>query len=388
MQRIYGLLNGLNLAAKTLPGITEMIDGSKLTQLRDVNISDLLGREEINIDTQQVMNMIAGKVALVTGAGGSIGSELSRQVLKREPAKLILMDRTENALFHIHRKLVETDSPDRIVPFLCDVCDSARVNYAFEKFKPDLVFHAAAHKHVPMQELNAIECFRNNVGGIRVLAKASHDHEVSSFLLVSTDKAVNPTSVMGASKRACELYCQAFGKVSRTKFLSVRFGNVLASQGSVVPIFMDQIANGGPVTVTHPEMRRYFMTIPEAVTLILQATALGESGQLMVLEMGEPIKILDLVHHLLMLMGKDRNSIPITFIGLRPGEKMFEEISFDSETYLSTAHSKIKIFNHCPNNSVDVISKIDLALNSVASHQNDDKIRSILKEIVPEYTGS
>ena len=252
------------------------------------------------------------------------------------------MERAENSLFFIHRQLTEFAPDGVVIPLLCDVRDRTRIHYEFDKFRPDLVFHAAAYKHVPMQELNAVECFKNNVEGVQTLARASDQFGVSRFLLISTDKAVNPISVMGATKRVCEIYCQAFGRVSRTRFLSVRFGNVLASEGSVVPIFMDQIARGGPVTITHPEMQRYFMTIPEAVTLVLQATALGESGQIMVLNMGDPIKIVDLVHQLFQLVGKQEGEIPIEFIGLRPGEKLFEELCQDSEICIETSHAKIK----------------------------------------------
>lgn len=386
MKRIYKLLSDLSLEVKTLPALHEIIEGSStLTQLRDVNISDLLGREEINIDTEQVENLIAGKVVLVTGAGGSIGSELCRQILRRRPGRLLLMERSENSLFHIHRQLVERGGEEIVTPLLCDLTDRTRVHYEFERFRPDLVFHAGAHKHVPMQELNAFECFRNNVGGTSILARAAHEFGTARFLLVSTDKAVNPSSVMGASKRACEIYCQALGLISTTKFMSVRFGNVLASEGSVIPLFLDQIKRGGPITVTHPEMRRYFMTIPEAVTLLLQAMALGESGNVMVLEMGEPIKIVDLIEHLLHLLGKDRNQIPIEYIGMRPGEKLFEEICLDREVYQRTAHSKIRIFGQQLAAPSETIAKIDSAIEAVLSGYDEAEARQLLKELVPEY---
>jgi len=254
-----------------------------------------------------------------------------------------------------------------------------------ESYRPELVFHAAAHKHVPMQEINPGECFKNNVGGIQVLAKACDKFAVSRFLLISTDKAVNPTSVMGASKRLCEMYCQAFGAFSKTRFLSVRFGNVLASEGSVVPIFLDQIARGGPITVTHPEMRRYFMTIPEAVTLVLQATALGQSGQIMVLEMGDPIKIVDLIQHLLQLVGKSTDEIPIKYVGLRPGEKLTEELLAPYESSLETTHTNIKTFNSNGHHPRETMAKIELALEKVYAGANEQQVRKTLKELVPEY---
>ncbi|MFC1836194.1 polysaccharide biosynthesis protein, partial [Thermodesulfobacteriota bacterium] len=389
MKRIFALLKDLRVSVKTLPALHELMEGtSKLTQLRDIQISDLLGREEIHIDTEQVQNMINGKVVAVTGAGGSIGSELSRQILRRKPSRLLLIDSSENSLYHIHAELTKRAAKDKVVevvPILCDVRDQERIYHEFEEHRPSLVFHAAAHKHVPMQELNPVQCFKNNVGGLQTLAVAADKFQVERFLLISTDKAVNPTSVMGATKRACELYCSAFGSISETKFLSVRFGNVLASQGSVVPLFLDQISKGGPVTVTHPEMRRYFMTIPEAVTLVLQATALGESGQIMVLEMGEAIKIVDLARQLVQLVGKGTEDIAIEFVGLRPGEKLFEEISGENETCLETAHRKIKIYRDNGKQHIDVIEKIT-ELTARAIHTNDQsEIRRMLQQIVPEY---
>ncbi|MBI5250786.1 MAG: polysaccharide biosynthesis protein, partial [Desulfomonile tiedjei] len=386
MKRIHSLLRNLNITVKTLPGLNEIIHGSsKLTQLRDINISDLLGREEINIDTEQLRNLISGKTAMVTGAGGSIGSELCRQILKRDPKLLILMERTENNLFHVNRQLTEMVPHIPVIPVLCDVRDQLRVEEILQRYRPELVFHAAAHKHVPMQELNAAECFKNNVGGVRVLARACDKFQVSSFLLISTDKAVNPTSVMGASKRVCEIYCQALGSLSRTRFLSVRFGNVLASEGSVVPIFLDQIARGGPITVTHPEMRRYFMTIPEAVTLVLQATALGDSGQIMVLEMGEPIKIIDLIQHLLQLVGKSPGEISIEYVGLRPGEKLTEELIAPYESSLETTHTNIKVFNQDGGQSRETIARIEIALKRIYAGVSEQEARQMLKELVPEY---
>ncbi|MGO9567910.1 MAG: polysaccharide biosynthesis protein [Desulfomonilaceae bacterium] len=386
MKRIHSTLRNLNVTVKTLPPLVEIMgESSALTQLRDITVSDLLGREEVRIDTEQVQNLIVDKVVVVTGAGGSIGSELCRQILKRRPKSLILMERAENSLFFIHRQLTEFARDGVVIPLLCDVRDHTRIHYEFDKIRPDLVFHAAAYKHVPMQELNAVECFKNNVEGVQTLARASDQFGVSRFLLISTDKAVNPVSVMGATKRVCEIYCQAFGRVSRTRFLSVRFGNVLASEGSAVPIFMDQIARGGPVTITHPEMQRYFMTIPEAVTLVLQATALGESGQIMILNMGDPIKIVDLVHQLFQLVGKQEGEIPIEFIGLRPGEKLFEELCQDSEICIETSHAKIKIFNLSDDPGFKIIAKIDHAIDIVRAHNDEIEVRRILKEIVPEY---
>jgi FlaA1/EpsC-like NDP-sugar epimerase len=389
MKRIYDVLRQANLSIKTLPPLLETMDGPAwLDQLRDIDITDILGREEIKIDSEQVHDLISGRVVLITGAGGSIGSEFCRQVLKRDPDVLIMLDKSENNLFHLHRRLVSErpkNCTTKLVPMLADVRTKAAVYGTMERFHPDLVFHAAAHKHVGMQELNPAECFKNNVGGIQTIARASHELGVDRFLLISTDKAVNPTSVMGASKRVAELYCQAYGMISSTSFMSVRFGNVLASEGSVVPIFMDQIKNNGPVTVTHPEVRRYFMTIPEAITLILQAAAIGESGNVLVLDMGEPVKILDVARHLIDLAGKSEEEIPIEFVGLRPGEKLSEIITCPGEVCLPTEHEKIKIFRHDLEYPHAVIEKIDDSVETVFNSSDTLDVRRILQEIVPEY---
>lgn len=389
MKRIYHIMKDLNIAVKTLPALHEIIEGSeRLKQLRDIDITDLLGREEIHIDSDQVRSLISDRIVVVTGAGGSIGGELSRQILKRNPECLILIERAENNLFHIQRQLEEMAGRTRcrkIIPILCDVRDEKKVHREFERLKPQIVVHAGAHKHVPMQELNPDECFLNNVGGMRTMARASHESGVSTFLLISSDKAVNPRSVMGASKRICEMYCQAFGRVSDTKFMSVRFGNVLASEGSVVPLFIDQIRRGGPVTITHPDMRRYFMTIPEAVTLVLQAAALGRSGQILILDMGDPIKIHDMVLQLMQLVGRDPNNIPVEFTGLRPGEKLLEEISSSDEVLMKTGHQKIKAFDVSASDPMGIIADIDRALDVVYECTDSEQVRRILKELVPEY---
>lgn len=389
MKRIYNIMKNLNISVKTLPAMHEIIEGSeKLQQLRDINITDLLGREEIQIDSDQLRSLICDRIVVVTGAGGSIGGELSRQILKRNPKCLVLIERSENSLFHIHRQLSEMagrSNAESIIPLLCDVRDETRVNCEFEQIKPQVVFHAGAHKHVPMQELNPVECFNNNVGGMRTLSRASHEFGVSTFLLISTDKAVKPRSVMGASKRICEIYGQAMSRTSNTQFMSVRFGNVLASEGSVVPLFLNQIAKGGPVTITHPEMRRYFMTIPEAVTLVLQAAALGKSGQILVLEMGDPIKICDMVTQLVHLVGKDPRDIPVEFIGLRPGEKLQEQVYSSEEILTPTGHKKIKAFDVSKGNPEEIIAEIDEAIAFVDGCTDQVEVRRILKRLVPEY---
>ncbi len=388
MKRINDMLKELNIAVKTLPPLHEIMERAPtVTQLRDIDITDLLGREELQIDAEQIYDLIHDKVVLVTGAGGSIGSELCRQILRRDPKKLILLERSENGLFHVHRTLREhayAGHGGRLVPLLLDVRNSAAVSRAMKKEAPDLVFHAAAHKHVAMQELNPLECFKNNVGGIQTIARACAQMGVDRFLLVSTDKAVNPTSVMGATKRVCELYCQALGYLYPTKFMSVRFGNVLVSEGSVVPIFLEQIARGGPVTITHPEVRRYFMSIPEAVALILQATTLGESGQVMMLDMGEAIKIVDLARYLINLAGKSEHEVPIQFTDLRPGEKLFEQILGDSEVCLPTAHEKIKVFSQTISHPREVVEKVDRAVEAAFQGPDDTDARQLLNDLVPE----
>lgn len=390
MTRINNELKGLRLSIKTLPPLLEIMDKSPaLQQLRDIDITDLLGRGEVQIDTRQVHELINGKTVLITGAGGSIGSELCRQVMRQGPKRLILVDHSENNLFHVHRDLSKrtfNGGATDLVPLLCDVADRVRMPYQVSKYKPQLVLHAAAHKHVGMQEMNPLQCFKNNVGGLQNLAKACHAAGVERFLLVSTDKAVNPRSVMGASKRVCEIYCQALSHASPTKFMSVRFGNVLASEGSVVPIFMEQISAGGPITVTHPQVRRYFMTIPEAVTLILQATAIGESGQIMILNMGEPIKIVDLAKQLVEITGADPDSIEIEFTGLKEGEKLTEELFCKGEVCARTAHEKIHIFDKQISNPSRVLGMIDRAVETVEKTPNSIDIRRLLKEIVPEYS--
>jgi FlaA1/EpsC-like NDP-sugar epimerase len=386
--KLYDSLKPLGIPLKTLPHLTEILrDEPALLQMRDVNLTDLLGREEIKINTGEVRHFIAGKTVLITGAGGSIGSELCRQVLRRGPSKLALVERSENGLFHIHRELAQAGGDVVVQPILCDVTDQEWTRRVFEEHKPDVVFHAAAHKHVPIQELDPTECFRNNVGGAMSAALAADAVGAGHFIMISTDKAVNPSSVMGATKRVCELYCQALAAESRTTFVSVRFGNVLASEGSVVPIFMEQIAKGGPITVTHPDMRRYFMTIPEAVTLVLQAAVLGQSGQVMFLDMGEPVRIVDLVERLLELNGKASSDIPIEYIGLRPGEKLFEELLCTEETCIATAHDKVKICKGSWNGSGNADrARIEECLRKVLIVKDPTFTRAVLKSLVPEYS--
>jgi FlaA1/EpsC-like NDP-sugar epimerase len=374
------------LETKIIPGIYEIV-GEKvnLSRIREVAIEDLLGRAPVILDEEIVGASISSRVVMVTGAGGSIGSELCRQVCRFGPAGLILVERYENALFEIHRELTAAFPQVPIEPRVADICDAKRMEAVFNEAKPQLVFHAAAHKHVPMMEWNPGEAIKNNIGGTRLLAELSDRHGVHRFVLVSTDKAVNPTSLMGATKRVAEIYLQALSAKSSTRFVTVRFGNVLGSAGSVIPIFREQIARGGPVTVTHPEMRRYFMTIPEASQLVLQAGAMGEGGEIFILDMGEPVKIVDLARDLIILSGlRPDEDIELRFSGVRPGEKLFEELSTDAEHADMTKHPKVFIGRIKSHPWDDVVSGID-GLLELAHANATDKIRGALGQMVPEY---
>jgi FlaA1/EpsC-like NDP-sugar epimerase len=328
---------------------------------------------------------MTGHVVMVTGAGGSIGSELCRQVARFSPKALLLVERTENALFQIHRELQATRMDQTaLVPCIADVGDAPRMDELFARHKPTVVIHAAAHKHVPMMEWNPGEAVKNNVGGTRTLADAAHRHGVDRFVMVSTDKAVNPTSVMGASKRVAEIYVQSFSQRSRTRFVTVRFGNVLGSAGSVIPIFKEQIAAGGPVTVTHPEMQRYFMTIPEASQLVLQAGTMGEGGEIFVLDMGKPVKIADLARDLITLSGFTPGvDIEIQFTGVRPGEKLFEELSVAAEAAEKTRHPKIFVGRFRPYEWTRVEAGLDRLLGLASGPA--EMVRAGLRELVPEF---
>src|SRR5687768_11209536 len=355
----------------------------------NVDLSDLLGRAPVNLSTPELQRFLAGKVVLVTGAGGSIGSEIARQAMKFCPAKLILLDRAENALFEIDRELNHRWVAADVVPVVADVCDAGRVADVFSTYRPHVVFHAAAHKHVPMMEHNAGEAVKNNVFGTKAVADATAACGAHAFVMVSTDKAVNPTSVMGASKRVAELYVQSLNKSPKkngdgTRFLAVRFGNVLGSSGSVVPIFQKQIDAGGPVTVTHPDMQRYFMTIPEASQLVMQAGAIGRGGEIFVLDMGAPVRILDLALELIRRRGlRAGDDVNIEFTGVRPGEKLFEELAFEHEQTRPTAHEKIRVWQLSPPGTAQI--KRMLELLSLAQMGSRDDVITALSQCVPEY---
>jgi len=386
MRRILDHVRRPGVVVRTLPSIEHLIDGRvTINQLREVNIEDLLGRDPVELDMRQISDMIRNEVILVTGAGGSIGSELCRQVCRFQPRALVLVEQAENALYHVHRELRGRWPDVDIRPRIADITDRVRLDAVFRECEPRLVLHAAAHKHVPMMEWNPTEAVKNNIGGTRTLADLAHDHDCRRFVMISTDKAVNPTSVMGCTKRIAELYVQAQAQRSQTRFATVRFGNVLGSNGSVIPLFQGQIAKGGPVTVTHPDMQRYFMTIPEASQLVLQAGAIAKSGEVYVLDMGEPVKIVTLAEDLIRLSGLEPGEdIEITFTGTRPGEKLFEELSWDEENAEKTTHAKIFVGKGDPR-SVDAISaQVDKLLAGVDA-KTPAEVRATLRGVVPEF---
>jgi FlaA1/EpsC-like NDP-sugar epimerase len=345
-QRVVDVTRQAAVPVKTLPGIYELIsgDGELAVQIRPVEVEDVLGREQVEVDLRAVATYLADATVLVTGAGGSIGSELCRQIARIGCKRLILVERGETALFDIERELVSERGFAPSVPVLADVADRARMRRVFERYTPSVVFHAAAYKHVPLMEANPLESVRNNTLATKAIAEVAVEAGVERFVLVSTDKAVNPKTVMGQSKALCEWIVESYGARIEvaTRFVAVRFGNVLGSSGSVIPIFRRQIARGGPVGVTHPEMTRYFMTIPEAVSLVVQAGSIGRSGQVFVLDMGEPVSILELARNMIRLSGKEPDrDIAIEFVGVRPGEKLHEELWGDGESVGATAHPKI-----------------------------------------------
>ncbi|MGC9974661.1 MAG: nucleoside-diphosphate sugar epimerase/dehydratase [Gaiellaceae bacterium] len=344
-QRIVEICREAGVPVNTLPGLYELFSGELTTQIRPVQVEDVLGREQVDVDFEQVAGYLAGQTVVVTGAGGSIGSELCRQIARVGPEKLLLVERGENPLFEIDRELRQERGFEDCVPVLADAGDSEKMRPLFEQYRPQVVFHAAAFKHVPLMEANPLESVRNNPLVTRSLARVAHETGVERFVLISTDKAVEPQTVMGQSKALCEWIVEAFGsrRGNGTKFIAVRFGNVLGSSGSVIPIFRRQIERGGPVTVTDPEMTRYFMTIPEAVSLVVQAGGMGASGQVFVLDMGKPVKILELAQNMIRLSGKEPGrDIEIVYSGIRPGEKLHEELWGEHETVSATEHPKIR----------------------------------------------
>ncbi len=390
---ILKICSQAGVPARTIPGLYDILSGQvSVNQIRNVDIEDLLRREPIQTDTSAVEDMLRGCRVLVTGAGGSIGSELCRQIALCEPAALILLGHGENSIFEMANELRQLWPKLPIKEVIADVRDLGRLRQVFAAYEPEIIFHAAAHKHVPLMELNAVEAVTNNVQGTANLLRLAEAYHVGRFVFISTDKAVNPSSVMGATKRVAEFLVHAAAQRDGTPYVSVRFGNVLGSRGSVVPVFRRQIARGGPVTVTHPEVRRYFMTIPEAVQLVLQASSLGRGGEVFLLDMGEPVRIVDLARDLIGLSGLEvGRDVDIVYTGLRPGEKLFEEILVDGEEYVPTQHAKIfaalnnsgsaRLGLGCPADLEEVVE----GLVALARQGDEAQIRARLREIVPGY---
>ena len=385
IQELLDICSQTSCKLKVLPGIYQLVNGEvSVSKLRNVEIEDLLGREPIDTQVESIMGYVSGKVVLVTGGGGSIGSELCRQIARHEPRQLVIFDIYENNAYDIQQEL-KRDYPElNLVVLIGSVRNTHRINGVFEKYHPQIVYHAAAHKHVPLMEDSPNEAIKNNVMGTYKTAQAADKYGVSRFVLISTDKAVNPTNIMGASKRLCEMVIQMMNNRSKTEFVAVRFGNVLGSNGSVIPLFKKQIEEGGPVTVTHPDIIRYFMTIPEAVSLVLQAGARAKGGEIFVLDMGKPVKILDLALNLIRLSGlKPYEDIDIVFTGLRPGEKLYEELLMDEEGLQSTDNELIHIGKPIDFDEELFIHQLE-ELDEL-SRMDSPKIKEKVMEVVPTY---
>ncbi|MBI3529721.1 MAG: polysaccharide biosynthesis protein [Betaproteobacteria bacterium] len=385
-RRAIGICQGVGLKVLTVPSFEDLMGGKvTVSQIRNVELDDLLGRDPVTLDSNGLAELLEGKIVMVTGAGGSIGAELCRQIARYNPARLVLYEMSELALYQVEQEFL---GAFRHVPATCMVGDAKnpeRVAQALEKYRPQVIFHAAAYKHVPlMEEENAWEAVRNNVYGTYVLASQAMRHGVDKFVLISTDKAVNPANVMGASKRLAEMVCQSLQRPQGTRFVMVRFGNVLGSAGSVIPKFREQIAAGGPVTVTHPEITRFFMSIPEAAQLVLQAGTMGRGGEIFVLDMGESVRIVDLARDMIRLSGLGEDDVKIVFTGLRPGEKLYEELLADDEHTLSTPHPKLRIARA---RSVED-GWLDGLLGWLGgtSPYDDGQVREALKDWIPEYS--
>ena len=386
-RRVATLCVRAGVRAMTLPALTTLTQGQAfLSRVRQIDLEDLLGRDPVTIDTEHVAELLKNRVVMVTGAGGSIGSELCRQILRFGPVQLVAFDVSEFSIYRLNEELREKYPDVSVVPIVGDVKDSLLLDQVMARYCPHIVFHAAAYKHVPlMEEINTWQAVRNNVLGTFRVARAAIRHDVAHFVLISTDKAVNPTNVMGASKRLAEMACSALQQqgARRTQFETVRFGNVLGSAGSVIPKFQEQIARGGPVTVTHPEITRFFMTIPEASQLVLQASSMGRGGEIFILDMGQPVRIADLAHDLIRLYGFTEGQIRVVYTGLRPGEKLYEELLADDETTTRTPHPKLRIAQarEVPD------SLIDNLLPWLMQHRvpSDDEVRRDLRRWVPEY---
>jgi len=385
-KRIIDLANASDVKALTVPGFDDLLNGRvSISQLRAVELDDLLGRDPVQLDEAGLNQQLTEKVVLVTGAGGSIGSELCRQIGLYKPKTLVLYDAGEFALYSIEQELNQKFQGINIVYLAGDVRDAVRLNQVFDEYRPSVVFHAAAYKHVPLMENhNTWQAVRNNVFGTWQVARCAQAHRVEKFVLISTDKAVNPTNVMGTTKRMAEMVCQGLQQASGTRFVIVRFGNVLGSNGSVIPKFREQLATGGPITVTHPEITRFFMSIPEAAQLVMQAGCMGKGGEIFVLDMGDSVKIVDLAKDLIRLSGLSEEDIKIEFTGLRPGEKLYEELLADDESTLPTPHPKLRIAQARAVTDGEFNALLQWVGNDIA--KTDDEVRLRLRHWVPEYT--
>jgi FlaA1/EpsC-like NDP-sugar epimerase len=389
LRRVIQVCEGTKIRFRTVPSITDIATGKlRVSQIRDVDINDLLGREAVQLELDSIETFVKDKTILITGAGGSIGSQMCRQLCSFSPKLLLLVEQAENPLFHIERELRERFPAVPVAAIICNITDRISLENILDKYHPDIVIHAAAHKHVPLMELNPAQAVKNNIEGTKIVADAADKYGSANFVLISTDKAVKPAGIMGASKRIAEMYIQNLAQTSKTNFVTVRFGNVLDSEGSVVQIFKKQIAAGGPVTITDGRMKRYFMTIPEAVQLVLQAAAMGRGGEIFVLDMGEPVRIVDLAKELITLSGlRPGEDIEIVFTGSRPGEKLFEELTIEGEDIQPTKHPKIKIWKNIP------VDREKLCLNikhliAISRAGNCDEIIRQISLLVPDYISS
>jgi FlaA1/EpsC-like NDP-sugar epimerase len=384
IRALVAACNAIGVKVQVVPELDALISGGLTIQPRDVDLQDLLCRPPVKLDTQSIQALLRGRVVLVTGASGSIGSEICRQVLAYHPTRIVLVDHNENGVFYLERELRARGRPCELIPYVANITDAPRLRNAFARYRPDVVLHAAAHKHVPMMEHNPGEAVKNNVFGTRTLVEEALRWDVEALVMISTDKAVNPSSVMGASKRLAEMVVQSLSGLTNTRLVTVRFGNVLGSTGSVVPIFKEQIRAGGPVTVTHPEMTRFFMTIPEAAQLVLQAGAFGTSGDIFVLDMGAPVRVVDLARDLIRLSGLvEGHEIDLVFTGLRPGEKLYEELYNDAETRLPTPHPKIFRARHRETSSHELWAALG-RLAAVIDGEPEPVIAA-LQGAIPEY---
>ncbi len=385
MSAILDICKETSCKLRSLPGMYQLVNGEvSVSKLRDVEVEDLLGRDPIEVDLNSILGYVKGQKVLVTGGGGSIGSELCRQIASHQPAMLIILDIYENSVYDVQQELLVRYPELKLEVLIGSVRNTGRMNWIFEHYKPDIVYHAAAHKHVPLMEDSPNEAVKNNVFGTWKTAQAAAMNDVKRFVMISTDKAVNPTNIMGASKRICEMIIQTFNKHYDTEFVAVRFGNVLGSNGSVIPLFKKQIMEGGPVTVTHPDIIRYFMTIPEAVSLVLQAGAYARGGEIFVLDMGKPVKILDLAKNLIRLSGyRVDEDIKIEFTGLRPGEKLYEELLMAEEGMMETANKLIHIGKPIELDEMKFFVQLK-KLKDASLRENVD-IRPLIQELVPTY---